>query len=390
MNAFSAFVRKETQHILRDKRTLLVAIVIPVVLLLLFGFAISTDVTEIDFAVVAPEMSQPVRKQIARLESNSLFDLKGYVDESEVEGLLKRNEVMAVVIFDRNYDLGEEADGIRVVVDASNTNTAQASANYLMQALTNGGGGERGAFGGGGERGAFGGGGERDAFGGGERGLSAGGGAAMPNVTVLYNPLLLSSYNFVPGIMGMIFLLICAMLTSVSIVREKETGTMEVLLVSPVSPGMIVIAKMVPYLVLSCIDLAIILLLSRFALDVPLSGSMVALLTVAMIYLMLALALGLLISTLVDSQMVALLISGMVLIVPVIMLSGMLFPIENMPDVLQWLSSIVPARWFISAMRKLMIQGLGFGAVLTETAVLIGMTAVFLMISVKRFKNRLE
>ena len=355
MNAFSAFVRKETQHILRDKRTLLVAIVIPVVQLLLFGFAISTDVTEIDFAVVAPEMSQPVRKQIARLESNSLFDFKGYVDESEVEGLLKRNEVMAVVIFDRNYNLGEEADGIRVVVDASNTNTAQASANYLMQALTNG-----------------------------------GGGTPMPNVTVLYNPLLLSSYNFVPGIMGMIFLLICAMLTSVSIVREKETGTMEVLLVSPVSPGMIVIAKMVPYFVLSCIDLAIILLLSRFALDVPLSGSMVALLTVAMIYLMLALALGLLISTLVDSQMVALLISGMVLIVPVIMLSGMLFPIENMPDVLQWLSSIVPARWFISAMRKLMIQGLGFGAVLTETAVLIGMTAVFLMISVKRFKNRLE
>ena len=371
MNAFSAFVRKETQHIMRDKRTLLVAIVIPVVQLLLFGFAISTDVTEIDFAVVAPEMSQPVRKQIARLESNSLFDFKGYVDESEVEGLLKRNEVMAVVIFDRNYNLGEEADGIRVVVDASNTNTAQASANYLMQALTNGGG-------------------ERGAFGGGERGLSAGGGAAMPNVTVLYNPLLLSSYNFVPGIMGMIFLLICAMLTSVSIVREKETGTMEVLLVSPVSPGMIVIAKMVPYLVLSCIDLAIILLLSRFALDVPLSGSMVALLTVAMIYLMLALALGLLISTLVDSQMVALLISGMVLIVPVIMLSGMLFPIENMPDVLQWLSAIVPARWFISAMRKLMIQGLGFGAVLTETAVLIGMTAVFLMISMKRFKNRLE
>lgn len=340
---------------MRDKRTLLVAIVIPVVQLLLFGFAISTDVTEIDFAVVAPEMSQPVRKQIARLESNSLFDFKGYVDESEVEGLLKRNEVMAVVIFDRNYNLGEEADGIRVVVDASNTNTAQASANYLMQALTNG-----------------------------------GGGTPMPNVTVLYNPLLLSSYNFVPGIMGMIFLLICAMLTSVSIVREKETGTMEVLLVSPVSPGMIVIAKMVPYFVLSCIDLAIILLLSRFALDVPLSGSMVALLTVAMIYLMLALALGLLISTLVDSQMVALLISGMVLIVPVIMLSGMLFPIENMPDVLQWLSSIVPARWFISAMRKLMIQGLGFGAVLTETAVLIGMTAVFLMISVKRFKNRLE
>lgn len=357
---------------MRDKRTLLVAIVIPVVQLLLFGFAISTDVTEIDFAVVAPEMSQPVRKQIARLESNSLFDFKGYVDESEVEGLLKRNEVMAVAIFDRDYNLGEEADGIRVVVDASNTNTAQASANYLMQALTNGGGGER------------------DAFGGGERGLSVGGGAAMPNVTVLYNPLLLSSYNFVPGIMGMIFLLICAMLTSVSIVREKETGTMEVLLVSPVSPGMIVIAKMVPYFVLSCIDLAIILLLSRFALDVPLSGSMVALLTVAMIYLMLALALGLLISTLVDSQMVALLISGMVLIVPVIMLSGMLFPIENMPDVLQWFSAIVPARWFISAMRKLMIQGLGFGAVLTETAVLIGMTAVFLMISVKRFKNRLE
>ena len=209
-------------------------------------------------------------------------------------------------------------------------------------------------------------------------------------MTILYNPQLKSAYNFVPGIMGLIFILICAMLTSVSIVREKETGTMEVLLVSPIRPVMIVVAKMVPYFILACIDLAVILLIARFALDVPLSGSLAAIFILSFIYIVLSLALGLLISTLVDSQMVALLMAGMVLIMPVMMLSGMLYPIENMPAILRGVSCIVPARWYIEATRKIMVEGLGFGYIFMELAILTGMTLFLIIVSVKRFKKRLE
>lgn len=180
------------------------------------------------------------------------------------------------------------------------------------------------------------------------------------------------------------------MLTSVSIVREKETGTMEILLVSPIRPVMIVIAKMIPYFMLSCIDLAVILVISKYALGLPLSGSLVALTATSLVYIVLALALGLFVSTIVDTQMAALLVSGMVFIIPVIMLSGMMFPIENMPLPLQWISNIVPARWYIPAMRKIMVEGLGFNHMYPELIVLSVMSLALITVSVKRFKIRLQ
>ena len=195
-----------------------------------------------------------------------------------------------------------------------------------------------------------------------------------------------SSYNFVPGLMGLIFMLICAMMTSVSIVREKETGTMEVLLVSPVRPLRIVVAKMIPYFLLSCVNLATILLLARFVLGVPMSGSVVGLVGLSLLYLVLALALGLFISTMADSQVTAMLISGL----PLIMLSGMVFPIENMPGVLQGISCIVPARWYIEAVRKLMVEGLPFAAVLKEFAVLAVMTGALIGVALGKFNDKLE
>ena len=198
------------------------------------------------------------------------------------------------------------------------------------------------------------------------------------------------SYNFVPGLMGLIFMLICAMMTSVSIVREKETGTMEVLLVSPVRPLRIVVAKMIPYFLLSCVNLATILLLARFVLGVPMSGSVVGLVGLSLLYLVLALALGLFISTMADSQVTAMLISGMLLILPLIMLSGMVFPIENMPGVLQGISCIVPARWYIEAVRKLMVEGLPFAAVLKEFAVLAVMTGALIGVALGKFNDKLE
>ena len=199
-----------------------------------------------------------------------------------------------------------------------------------------------------------------------------------------------SAYNFVPAIMGILLMLVCAMMTSISIVREKERGTMEVLLVSPIKPIMIIIAKAVPYLVLAFVILCTILLMARFVLDVPVQSSLVWIFVVSGIYILLALSLGLLISNIATSQLMALLISAMVLLMPMVMFSSMLFPIESMPTILQWLSAIVPPRYYIEAMRKLMIMGVGITEITREVTVLTGMTLFLLVVSLAKFKTRLE
>ena len=268
-----------------------------------------------------------------------------------------------MVVFAEDYDRRTEAlkqslaaePAVQLVFDASNTNTASAGAGYLTSVL-----------------------------------LSGAPGVSAAGTRLLFNPQMKSSYNFVPGIMGMIFILICAMMTSVSIVREKETGTMEVLLVSPVRPLKVVLAKMIPYFALSCFNLASILLLARFVLDVPLSGNLGAIIGVSMLYLALSLAFGLLISTFADRQATALIISGMLILLPIIMFSGLAFPIENMPKVLQPISCIIPTRWYIDAVRKLMIEGLPFGGVLREFSILAAMTALLIAAALRKFNDKLE
>lgn len=360
MGNFGSFVKKETLHILRDRRTMLVVLLIPVVLMTLFGFAISTEINNIDVAVVAPHRTESVRQAVERMASNPYCTFKGYIPSDEIDGVLRRGEASAVAVFAADYDRivampAPAEPAVQLIFDASNTNTAMSGAAYLQSILT---------------------------------GASAQ--ASPVEMRLLYNPQMRSAYNFVPGIMGMIFILICALMTSVSIVREKENGTMEVLLVSPVRPMRIVLAKLVPYFMLSCINLATILLLAAYALDVPLSGSAGAIIAVSLLYLVLALALGLLISTLAEKQIVALIISAMLLMMPIVMLSGMLFPVENMPAVLQAISYIVPARWYIEAIRKLMIEGLPFAAVWREVLILLAMTIVFIVVSVKKFNDKLE
>lgn len=360
MGNFGSFVKKETLHILRDRRTMLVVLLIPVVLMTLFGFAISTEINNIDVAVVAPHRTESVRQAVERMASNPYCTFKGYIPSDEIDRVLRRGEAAAVAVFAADYDRiaampAPAEPAVQLIFDASNTNTAMSGAAYLQSILT---------------------------------GASAQ--ASPVEMRLLYNPQMRSAYNFVPGIMGMIFILICALMTSVSIVREKENGTMEVLLVSPVRPMRIVLAKLVPYFMLSCINLATILLLAAYALDVPLSGSAGAIIAVSLLYLVLALALGLLISTLAEKQIVALIISAMLLMMPIVMLSGMLFPVENMPAVLQAISYIVPARWYIEAIRKLMIEGLPFAAVWREVLILLAMTIVFIVVSVKKFNDKLE
>ena len=347
MSVFQSLVKKEALHLLRDFRTIIVVLVMPVVLLLLFGFAISTEVNNVKVATVVEQHTDQTKQIIDRFRANPYFTFEGVVAYSDVEDLLREGKVDATVVF-RTRDGKLEH---QVIVDASNTIMAQTATAYLESVISPG--------------------------------------ADTPIVTsTLYNPRLKSAYNFVPGIMGMIFILICAMMTSVSIVREKETGTMDLLLVSPVRPWTIVFGKLVPYFLLSCVILALTLVLSYTVLGIPFSFRLFDVIWVTILYVILALALGLLISTIASTQVAALLISGVMFMIPVILLSGMIFPVENMPLVLQWFSCVIPARWYISAMRVLMIQRLPVGCVLTEVLVLAGMTLLVLALAIKKFNAK--
>ena len=362
MRQFISFVIKEAKHILRDKRTMLILFGMPVVLMLLFGFAITNDVKNVRTVVVTSQMDHLTRAAVERLAASEYFTIVRTVPTpKEAEWLIRSQKADLAVVFAQ--DFASKKSGAQFIVDGSDPNMAQQWTAYAQQVIVNS---------------------LRNAT------LRSVGELSIVNSKLLYNPRMKSAYNFVPAIMGMLLLLICAMMTSVSIVKEKERGTMEVLLVSPIRPLMIIVAKVVPYLLLALLILAIILLMSATVLDVPLQGGLGWILVVSLIYILLALSLGLLISNIAQTQFVALLVSAMVLLLPTVMLSGMLFPVESMPTILQWVSAVIPPRYYIQAMRKLMIMGVGIQEVWQEVVVLIGMTALLLVVSLKKFKVRLE
>ena len=366
MKQFIAFVIKETKHILRDKRTMLILFGMPVVMMLLFGFAITTDVKNVRTVVVTSEMSPRTQQAVERLAQSEYFVITQTVNTPREAEQLIRSQKADMSLTPSPSPIGEGSSNLQwqIMVDGSDPNMAQQWTTYAQSILSQPVDGKHYSL--------------PSPFG---EGLG---------VRLLYNPQMKSAYNFVPAIMGMLLMLICAMMTSISIVREKEKGTMEVLLVSPVRPLMVIIAKAVPYLVLAFAILITILLMARFVLGVPLAGSLFWILAVSTLYILLALSLGLLISNVAQTQLVALLMSAMVLLMPVVMLSGMLFPVESMPQVLQWLAAVVPPRYYIEAMRKLMIMGVGIGEVAREVAVLAGMTVVLLAIALKKFNVRLK
>ena len=352
MKQFFSFVIKEAKHIIRDKRTMLLLFGMPLVLMLLFGFAIRTDVKNVRTVVVMANADHATRTAVERLSQSEYFTMVRIVaTPQEAERIIRNQKADMAVVF--GQDFASKQSGIQLIVDGADPNMAQQWTNYATQVLVN------------------------PPF-------------SMVNVRMLYNPQMKSAYNFVPAIMGMLLMLVCAMMTSISIVREKERGTMEVLLVSPTRPLMIIVAKAVPYLVLAFVILIIILLMAKFVLGVPLVGSLTWIFLISIIYILLALSLGLLISNVAQTQLAALLMSAMVLLMPIVMLSGMIFPIESMPKILQWVSTIVPTRYYISAMRKLMIMGVGVEQVLSELVVLCGMLVGLLGLSLATFKKRLE
>lgn len=374
MKQLSAFVRKEFYHIFRDVRTMMILLAMPVVLIIIFGYAITTEIKRVPIAILDQSRDEVTTRLAARLAASDYFDLYAMPrDEAEAEALFRQGKVRLVIVFPPQFASTRDAQ-VQIQADATDPNEATQLSGYATAIIAASRGEIQSSL--------------VPAFDAGSQ-MNRRDSGVTPVVHLLYNPLMKGAYNFVPGVMGLILILICAMMTSVGIVKEKEIGTMEVLLVSPLKPIYIVLAKATPYLLLSMVNIATILSLSYFLLEVPIAGSLTLLVLVSILYAIVSLCLGLLISTIADTQQAAMLISGMALMLPVMLLSGMMFPIENMPPILQWLSNIVPAKWYIIAVKDVMIKGLPAVAILKEIGILALMAVVLIAWSVKRFKIRL-
>lgn len=366
MKQFIAFVKKEFHHILRDRRTMLILIGMPIVQIILFGFAISTEVKNVQTAILMSSVNSDTRHIIDRLAANEYFTVKYVVHTTkELNQLFRKGKIELGIAFPRELQKQRsDSESIQIIADATDPNLAITRSSYANGIIATAAAELRQA------------------------------GIQHPSIVMhtklLYNPQMRSAYNFVPGVMGLILMLICAMMTSISIVREKETGTMEILLVSPMNSLFVILSKAVPYFVLSILNLTTILFLSFFVLDVPITGSLTALVSVSLVFIFVSLALGLLISNVTQTQVAAMLASGMVLMLPTIILSGIIFPLESMPGILQGISCFIPARWYISIVRRIMIEGVPFMYVWKETAILLFMAVVLIAITTRTFKNRLE
>jgi len=339
----------------------------PIVEIIIFGFALTNEVKNSKIAVFDQSADQASAAITQELNASRYFDVvKDIHSYSDIDAAFRKGTMKLAVVFPKNFDedlLHLNKAQVQLIADASDPNVATTLTNYATAIILD----------------------YQDRITQGRQ---------IPYTIkteqrMLYNPQLKGAYSFVPGVMAMVLMLICTMMTAVTIVKEKETGTMEIMLVSPLQPFKIIVAKAVPYLLLSLINIASILLLSTFVLGVPIQGNLLLLIGEGVLFIITCLTLGLLISTSTDSQQTAMFISLTGMFLPTVMLSGFMFPIENMPRFLQIISNIVPARWFYSIVKDVMIKGLGFTAVWKETLILVGMTLALLALSIKKFKIRL-
>jgi len=367
MKQLLSFIRKEFYHILRDKTTMMILLLMPIIQIILFGFALTTEVKDTQVAVLVP-INEASSRIIDKLNASAYFDVVARIHTTdEIQPVFRDAKAKLVVVFEDHFGEKLRHNGtahIQLLADATDPNAATSFTFYASNIINSY---------------------QQELMGENKNPYQI-----TPEVKMLFNPQMKSSFNFVPGVLGMIMLLICAMMTSIAIVREKEMGTMEILLVSPMKPIYIILSKITPYFVLSCVNFATIMLLSVFVLGVPIAGSFMSLVVVSLLYIFVSLSFGLLVSTITHSQQAAMLVSGMGLMIPVMLLSGMMFPIENMPLPLQFISNIVPAKWYIRAVKAIMIEGLGITSVLKEVGVLCLMGIVLVTISLKKFKVRLE
>jgi ABC-2 type transport system permease protein len=368
MKQFLIFVKKEFAHVLRDRKTLLILFGMPVVQILIFGFALTNEVKSSKIVVLDQAKDEASQQLISRISASRYFEVeKSVMNLEQLDAAFKRGDIRMAVIFPSgfNEDLHHQNSAqMQIIADASDPNSATTLTSYVGAII--------------------------------QDYLAELNKIAnvpyriQPEVRMLYNPQLKGAPNFVPGVMALVLMLVCVMMTAVSIVKEKETGTMEILLVSPVKPILIIISKAIPYLILSLVNVASILLLSVFVLDLPINGSILLLFAESTLFIITCLTIGIFISVKTNSQQVAMLISLMGMMLPTILFSGFMFPIENMPVALQWFSNIIPSKWYYIIVKNIMIKGLGFSAIWKETLILTGITLAMLVISLKSFKIRLS
>lgn len=369
MKRFLGFVKKEFLHIFRDYRTLIILFGIPAAQILIFGFAVSTDIKNATISILDLSKDEITQKLSNKIVSSGFFkksdDLLNY---NEIDLAFKKGKTKAVIIFEENFGsklIKEGKASLSIIADGSEPNVATLITNYTMAIVND-----------------F----NRDL----NRTVVNNTILIKPEVKMFYNPNLKSHFMFVPGVITLILILICALMTSVTITREKEFGTMEVLLVSPLKPVQIILGKVTPYFLLSFINVVLILLMSWLVFGLPVKGSITLLLLECMLYILMSLSLGILISTVSKTMQQAIFISFIGLLLPTILLSGFIFPIENMPKIYDYISMIMPPRYFIIIIKNIMIKGTGLFFVWKETLILLIMTFIFIGISVRKFKIRLE
>ena len=368
MKQLLTFIKKEFHHILRDKRSMLVLLGLPIVQLLIFGFAITTETRNCNIAILDNSKDEATQNIITRIENSTYFDIDRTLSRNDqADEAFKTGRIKLAIVFQPNFQndlLHTNKTQMQIITDASDPNQATTLANYVSAIVM-------------------------------QYQQELNQNKDLPytintEIRMLYNPQLKGEYSSVPGVMGMILLLISAMMTSISIVKEKEIGTMEVLLVSPMKPSVVIASKVIPYFIVSLINVITILLISNFVFGIPIQGSFLLLSLITIIYIICALALGILISTITSSQQAAMIISLLGLMLPVVMLSGYAFPVANMPWILQIISNIVPAKWYIIMVKDVMIKGIGLSEIWNELLIILGMTTFFLVVSIKRFKVRLQ
>jgi ABC-2 type transport system permease protein len=366
MYVFWAFLKKELRHVWRDKRSLVILVGMPVAMLLLFGFALTNEVKDSRIAILDYSRDEVTQTLIQRLDASRYFTVTGYINRpEEADQLFRQGKARAVLVFQENFQqhlLQSHSASVQILADAADTNTGSTVAFYAANVIRTY---------------------QNELL---EQ-------QKMPmrinlEAHMTYNPQLKSAFNFVPGVMVLILILLCAMLTAVAIVREKEMGTMELILVSPARPWIMIVTKAIPYLLVGFLNVLIILAMAYTILGLPMRGGLGLILAESALFVFLALSLGLLISTRTDSQQTALFISLVGLMLPSLIFSGFLFPLENMPKPLWVISHLVPTRYFYAILKSVMIKGLGFEYVWKPTLVLIGFTLLFLTLAVRSFKER--
>ncbi|MFC2110003.1 ABC transporter permease [Bacteroidota bacterium] len=368
MKRFIGFVKKEFYHIFRDRRSLFILFGMPIAQILLFGFAITNEINNVDIAILDHSKDATTKEIINKIAASKYFSIKQMVaHEGAIESVFQKGQIKAVLNFEKDFSknlITDRKATVQIITDATDPNTANTISNFVNAILKNY---------------------QKNQ----NKDISIAY-QIIPQTHMVYNPELKSVFMFVPGVMTVILMLVSAMMTSISITREKELGTMEILLVSPLKPIQVIIGKVFPYIFLSIINAVIIVLLSVFIFKMPIQGSLFLLALESILFIISALSLGILISTVSSTQQTAMMISLMGLMLPVILLSGFIFPIASMLLPLQIISNIIPAKWFIIIIKGIMLKGVGFQFIWKETLILMGMTIFFIALSVKKYKIRLE